>query len=96
MHLAAFFLTRLQWRLHIRCNVHAPSYRSARIRQLPEKPASPRIRDADLIAPFAVLWVASFVLVLQSVFRHETLGAEPTLALLAVLVLPYLLLGRRV
>ena len=96
MHLAAFLLPRLQCRLHIRCDVQASSYRSDRIRQLPEKPESPRIRDADLIAPFAVLWLASFVLVMQSIFRHETLGAEPTLALLAVLVLPYLLWGRRV
>ena len=96
MHLAAFFLPRLQWRLHIRRNVQASSYRSDRIRQLPEKPEPPRVPDADLIAPFALLWLASFVLVLQSIFRHETLGAEPTLALLAVLVLPYMLWGRGV
>jgi hypothetical protein len=73
-----------------------PSYRVIPIRPRQEVREPPGIRDADLIAPFAVLWVASVVRILGSIFCHETFGAEPTIALLACVLLPYLLFARRV
>jgi len=58
----------------------------------PGKPgSSENMVDRDLIGAFAVLWIASFVRIVGGVVIHETFGAEMTLALLIVLLLPVLL-----
>jgi hypothetical protein len=47
--------------------------------------------DRDLIPVFSIVWVASVARVLAAVACGETLGTEATLALLAVLLIPWLL-----
>jgi hypothetical protein len=76
--------------------VSSPSYRTVRIAQPREVPEPFRFEDSDLILPFTVLWLVSILRVLGGIFRHESFGMEPTLALFAALFLPYLLLARRV
>jgi hypothetical protein len=47
--------------------------------------------DRDLLPLFALAWIASIVRVAGALVRAETFGTEPTLALLFVLGLPWLL-----
>jgi hypothetical protein len=48
-------------------------------------------RPMELLPMFALLWLASFARVLAAVASHETFDSEPTLALLAILLLPVLM-----
>ena len=48
--------------------------------------------DADLLPVFGIAWIASVVRVAGAVVLHETFGAEQTLALFCVLLLPWSLL----
>jgi hypothetical protein len=50
--------------------------------------------DADLLFAAALFWVVSLIRVVGAFARHETFGAEATLALIAVLCTPGLLLRR--
>ena len=49
---------------------------------------------ADLLPAAALFWVLSVVRVVGAFARHETFGAEATLALMAVLWVPWLLVRR--
>ena len=51
--------------------------------------------DADLRPVFVVLWLGSGARVVIGIADHEIFGAEGTLALLAVLIIPYLSRRRR-
>jgi hypothetical protein len=49
--------------------------------------------DDDLVPVYGIVWMASVGRVILAAFRHETFGAEATLALLAVALVPLLLLS---
>ena len=51
--------------------------------------------ERELLVGLALFWVVSLIRVVGGVVRHEVFGAEATLALMAVLGLPWLVLGRR-
>lgn len=60
--------------------------------------ASERVRrraEADLLPAVAIFWVLSLVRVVGAFARHETFGAEATLALMAVLCIPWFLVRSR-
>ena len=68
-------------------------------RKLPEverTPAEPaedeRYPDSDLWPVFIVFWLASVVCVVVALLRHETFGTEATLAALAIVLVPWLML----
>jgi hypothetical protein len=61
----------------------------------PPPPAKRPTPDADLRIVYLGFWLLSLVRVVAAWARHETFGAEATLAVLAVLVLPRMLLGRK-
>jgi hypothetical protein len=46
--------------------------------------------DGDLIPVFSVAWLACAARVVAGAVQRETFGAEPTMALLLVLILPIL------
>ena len=48
--------------------------------------------DADLVVAFGIVGIASLARVAAAIMHHETFGAEPTLALLCVLLISWLLL----
>jgi hypothetical protein len=48
--------------------------------------------DDDLVPVYAIVWIASVARVIAATIRQETFGTELTLALLAALFLPVLLL----
>jgi hypothetical protein len=67
-------------------------YRSVARRDIPlDIPAG----DSDLRAIAIVLWVASVIRVALAMFHDEAFGAESTLALGCILVLPLLALRSR-
>ena len=67
-------------------------YRSVARRDIPlDIPAG----DSDLRPIAIVLWVGSVIRVALAMFHHEAFGAESTLALGCLLVLPLLLLRSR-
>jgi hypothetical protein len=67
-------------------------HRSVACRDLPlDIPAG----DSDLRPIAVVLWVGSVIRVALAVFHNEAFGAESTLALLCMLVLPLLVLRSR-
>ena len=73
--------------------MNALSYRSPMRRAI----ARERGRDpvaADSLLAAALFWVLSLVRVVGAFARHETFGAEATLALMAVLCIPPLLVRR--
>ncbi len=45
---------------------------------------------SDLLPVYALLWFASLARVIAGFWRHETFGTLPTLALLAIVLLPLL------
>jgi hypothetical protein len=49
--------------------------------------------DVDVLVALAFLWIASVVRVASAFVRHEAFGAEPTVAFLVVLALPWLTRG---
>jgi hypothetical protein len=49
--------------------------------------------DLDLVPVYAIFWIVSAGRIVLAALRNETFGAETTLALLAVLFLPMLLLA---
>ena len=49
----------------------------------------------DLLAPFAFLWVLSLVRVAYAFAARRMFGARDTLALITLVLLPWLLFGRR-
>ncbi len=53
----------------------------------------PPFPDLDLVAVAAIVWLSSLVRMAAAVSRAETFGAEPTLALLAVVALPLLVVS---
>jgi hypothetical protein len=53
-----------------------------------------RYGDINLLGVFAVFWVASVARVAAGVLRHEVFGAEATLALMAVVLVPWHVLRR--
>ncbi len=64
---------------------HRPAHRRARI-------LLPGLEDRDLLPWLALLWVVSAVRVVGAIVRSEVFGAEATLALAAVVCVPWLLL----
>jgi hypothetical protein len=70
--------------------MNAPSYRSPMRRGIPRE-WRPDPVAADLLLAGALFWVLSLVRVVGAFARHETFGAEATLALMAVLGIPPLL-----
>ena len=50
--------------------------------------------EPELLVVLALFWVVSLVRVVGAIVRHEGFGAEATLALMAVLAIPWLTLGR--
>jgi hypothetical protein len=72
--------------------VHLARYRSVARRDIPlDIPAG----DSDLRPIAVVLWVASVIRVALAMFHNEAFGAESTLALSCILVLPLLALRSR-
>lgn len=57
----------------------------------PQQTREPSVGDGDIMAVFLVFWVASVVRVCGAVLRQEVMGAESSLAALAVLLTPRLL-----
>ena len=57
------------------------------------RPNETECPDGDLVALYAVVWAVSLGRVISAVAQHEAIGAEVTLALLAVLLLPLLLMA---
>jgi hypothetical protein len=67
----------------------------SRIPRSPDGPAEARIPvppERDLKVLLAVFWLISAVRAVGALVRHEVFGAEATMALVAVLVLPWLAL----
>ena len=65
--------------------------------RLPQPPSDHLQRghgERELLVVLALFWVVSLVRVVGTVVRHEVFGAEATLALMAVLVIPWLTLRR--
>ncbi|MBV9946295.1 MAG: hypothetical protein JOZ69_05570 [Myxococcales bacterium] len=61
-----------------------------------ETPRRPEpARDADLLFIALVFWVVSVVRAAGALFRHETFGAESTLALAAAVAIPWVVLRAR-
>ena len=52
------------------------------------------IEDGAVMTVLGLFWAVSVVRVAGDVMQHEVLGAEATLALLAVLAVPWLIWGR--
>ncbi len=73
--------------------MNAP-YRVAENRKTQEKPTA-LLADLSLIVALGVFWVISVVRVAGAFVRHEVFAAESTLALMAVIGIPLLLLGGR-
>jgi hypothetical protein len=48
-----------------------------------------RYGDTNLLAVLVVFWVASIARVVSALVRHEIFGAEATLALMAVVAVPW-------
>jgi len=60
-----------------------------------ESPAQDdRMHDRDVVAVLALFWAISLARVVRGLVSHEVLAAEWTLALLALLAVPWLLRGR--
>jgi hypothetical protein len=70
--------------------MNALPYRLASRTAVPSEP-EPAWLDTDLLLPATLLWVVSLVRVVGAVLRHETFGAEATLALVVGLCVPVLL-----
>ena len=67
-------------------------YRTVSRRDLPlDIPAG----DSDLRVVVIVLWIGSVIRSALTVIHHETFGVEATLALVCVLLLPFLVLSGR-
>lgn len=69
--------------------MHRSPYRNPST--LDEPPSLEKSGDTDLILPFALFWLVSLVRVGACFLRRESFGAEPTLAMVALFLLPYLL-----
>ena len=69
--------------------MHRSPYRTSV--PLDQLPALRESGDTELILPFALFWLVSLVRVIACFVRGEIFGTEPTLALVAVFLLPYLL-----
>ncbi|MDP8998859.1 MAG: hypothetical protein M3O46_01970 [Myxococcota bacterium] len=50
--------------------------------------------DRGMLLVLALFWLLSVARVVGGVLRHETFGGEPTLALMAVIAVPWLISGR--
>jgi hypothetical protein len=68
----------------------------ATLRQQPVMPYRDRPRKTgfSLVPMLTIIWVLSLGRVLVALFMHETFGAELTLALVAVAVVPLLMSGK--
>lgn len=53
------------------------------------------VADTDLVAVFVLLWVASIVRVGAAFVRHELFGTEASLAALAVVLVPLVLVSSK-
>ena len=66
--------------------------RSSPYRTLSEHPSNPEqpeaIDDGELIPVFAILWVSAVARLWLAVAHEEIFGPEPTLAMLAVFLIP--------
>jgi hypothetical protein len=69
-------------------------YRVAENRKTQEKPTALQT-DLSLIVALGLFWVISVVRVTGAFVRHEVFGGESTLALMAVIGIPLLLLSGR-
>jgi hypothetical protein len=76
--------------------MNAP-YRLAGDRKTQEKQERPTglLADLSLLVALGVFWVISVVRVAGAFVQHEVFGGESTLALMAVIGIPLLLLGGR-
>ncbi len=70
-------------------------YRSTRVRSVRARDTRTAWEGASVPAVVALFWLISLVRVVGALLRHEVFGAEATLALTAVLALPFVLFGRR-
>lgn len=66
--------------------------RSSPYRTLSEHPSNPEqpetIDDGELIPVFAIFWVSAVARLWLAVAHEESFGPEPTLAMLAVFLIP--------
>jgi hypothetical protein len=51
-------------------------------------------RERGLAAVMGIFWLVSLVRVFGALLRHEAVGVEATLALVAVIAIPWLIWGR--
>ena len=49
--------------------------------------------NLDVLAAAVLLWTVSFARVVGAVLRHEIFGSDATLALMAIVAIPWLLIG---
>src|SRR5579863_2971400 len=73
--------------------MNAP-YRVAEGRKTQRRPTA-LLADLSLVVALGVFWVISVIRVAGAFVRHEVFGGESTLALMAVIGIPLLLLGGR-
>ncbi len=68
-------------------------------RQTGQEPRAPKRRalfeDLSVLAVFGVFWVISVLRAVGAFARHEVFGTESTLALMAAIGVPLLLINRR-
>ena len=66
------------------------------VRRAIDRDGRSKLADRDLLPVLALFWLVSVVRVVGALVRHETFGAEATLALVAAVVVPCVIhLGRR-
>jgi len=69
--------------------------RTSNTRLRPPRESSPRENDADLLVVGALLWVASVARVALELAHQRVFGVEATLALICVVLIPWLALASR-
>jgi hypothetical protein len=73
----------------------ASPYRKAGRSPRRRKPRGPLFEDLSLLAAFGAFWATSLARVAGALARHEIFAGESTLALMVVIGLPFVVLGRR-
>ncbi len=81
-------LRRPLWLGGEREHVAMSPYRQPASKNAPREERSDGSNDGGLVGALVLFWVVSIIRVVGGVVRHETFGAEATLAVLAVVIVP--------
>ena len=71
--------------------MHSSPYRVSSPPPAALEPEGTENHIAEFIPAYAIVWLLSMVRVGGCLLRHDTFGAEPTLAMFAIVLLAYLL-----